>query len=222
MAEISASLVKELRERTGAGMMDCKKALQETGGDIEQAIEYLRKKGLSSAAKKAGRIAAEGIIIDYVEGNRGVIVEVNSETDFVARNEEFVNFARQVAELIVKNNVNSVDELLNCKVNNETVSELLNTKIAKIGEKIDIRRFAKFEGGLISTYIHLGGKIGVIVKLEGGDDTLAKDICLHIAASNPMYLDTSLVDSEFIKRKKKYSLPNKKRQVNRIILYQIL
>jgi len=102
MAEISASLVKELRERTGAGMMDCKKALQETGGDIEQAIEYLRKKGLSSAAKKAGRIAAEGIIIDYVEGNRGVIVEVNSETDFVARNEEFVNFARQVAELIVK------------------------------------------------------------------------------------------------------------------------
>jgi len=135
-----------------------------------------------------------------VEGNRGVIVEVNSETDFVARNEEFVNFARQVAELIVKNNVNSVDELLNCKVNNETVSELLNTKIAKIGEKIDIRRFAKFEGGLISTYIHLGGKIGVIVKLEGGDDTLAKDICLHIAASNPMYLDTSLVDAEFIKK----------------------
>jgi len=201
MAEITAALVKELRERTGAGMMDCKKALEETNGDIEQAIEYLRKKGLSSAAKKAGRIAAEGLIVDYVEGNTGVIVEVNSETDFVARNEEFVNFAKDVAKTVVKNNVNTVEELLASPfVTGETVQDALNTKIAKIGEKIDIRRFKKLDGGLITTYIHLGGKIGVIVKLEGGDAALAKDICLHIAASNPLYLDNSSVDPEFIKK----------------------
>ncbi|MCX8083500.1 MAG: translation elongation factor Ts [Calditerrivibrio sp.] len=201
MAEISAALVKELRERTGAGMMDCKKALAETNGDIDQAIEYLRKKGLSSAAKKASRIAAEGIIADHVEGDTGVIVEVNSETDFVARNEEFVSFAKDVAKCIVKNNVNTLEELMNSSFGSgETVSEALNTKIAKIGEKIDIRRFAKFQGGLLNTYIHLGGKIGVIVKMEGGDNNLAKDICLHIAASNPLYLDTSSVDPEFIKK----------------------
>ncbi|MEF3254873.1 MAG: translation elongation factor Ts [Deferribacterales bacterium] len=201
MAEITAALVKELRERTGAGMMDCKKALSETNGDIEQAIEYLRKKGLSSAAKKAGRIAAEGVIAEYVDGNVGVIVEVNSETDFVARNEEFLSFAKDVAKVIGKNSVATVEELMNVKFNDsETVAEALNTKIAKIGEKIDIRRFSKLEGGLISTYIHLGGKIGVIVKLEGGDQTLAKDICLHIAASNPMFLDSSKVDPEFIKK----------------------
>ncbi|MCA1980154.1 MAG: translation elongation factor Ts [Calditerrivibrio sp.] len=201
MAEISAALVKELRERTGAGMMDCKKALSEVGGDLEQAIEYLRKKGLSSAAKKAGRIAAEGIIAEYIDGNKGVIVEVNSETDFVARNEEFVNFAKEIAANIVKNNVNTVEELLNSKFNGgDSVNDVLNTKIAKIGEKIDIRRFSRMEGGLVATYIHLGGKIGVIVKLDGGDQALAKDICLHIAASNPMYLDSSSVDPEFIKK----------------------
>ncbi len=201
MAEISAALVKELRERTGAGMMDCKKALAETNGDIEQAIEYLRKKGLSSAAKKAGRIAAEGIIVDHIEGDTGVIVEVNSETDFVARNEEFVNFAKDVAKTVIKNNVNTIEELMASNfTTGETVQEALNAKIAKIGEKIDIRRFAKFQGGLVNTYIHLGGKIGVIVKLEGGDAALAKDICLHIAASNPLYLDNSSVDPEFIKK----------------------
>jgi elongation factor Ts len=200
MAEITAALVKELRERTGAGMMDCKKALAETDGDMEKAIEYLRKKGLSAAAKKAGRIAAEGIIVDYVEGDTGVIVEVNSETDFVARNEEFVNFAKEIAKAVVKNKVNTLEELLSSDLNGETVQEALNAKVAKIGEKIDIRRFAKFQGGLVSTYIHLGGKIGVIVKLDGGDSALAKDICLHIAASNPLYLDSSSVDPEFIKK----------------------
>lgn len=201
MAEVTAALVKELRERTGAGMMDCKKALTETNGDIEQAIEYLRKKGLSSAAKKAGRIAAEGIIVDHIEGDTGVIVEVNSETDFVARNEEFVNFAKDVAKTIIKNNVNTIEELMASSfTTGETVQEALNAKIAKIGEKIDIRRFAKFQGGLVNTYIHLGGKIGVIVKLEGGDAALAKDICLHIAASNPLYLDNSSVDPEFIRK----------------------
>jgi len=200
MAEITAALVKELRERTGAGMMDCKKALAETDGDMEKAIEYLRKKGLSAAAKKAGRIAAEGIIVDYVEGDTGVIVEVNSETDFVARNEEFVNFAKEIAKAVVKNKVNTLEELLSSDLNGETVQEALNSKVAKIGEKIDIRRFAKFQGGLVSTYIHLGGKIGVIVKLDGGDSVLAKDICLHIAASNPLYLDSTSVDPEFIKK----------------------
>jgi len=200
MAEITAALVKELRERTGAGMMDCKKALAETDGDMEKAIEYLRKKGLSAAAKKAGRIAAEGIIVDYVEGDTGVIVEVNSETDFVARNEEFVNFAKEIAKAVVKNKVNTLEELLSSDLNGETVQEALNAKVAKIGEKIDIRRFAKFQGGLVSTYIHLGGKIGVIVKLDGGDSVLAKDICLHIAASNPLYLDSTSVDPEFIKK----------------------
>jgi elongation factor Ts len=199
MADISASLVKELRERTGAGMMDCKKALTETNGNMDEAIDYLRKKGLSAAAKKSDRIAAEGLVAEFSNGSTGVIVEVNSETDFVAKNADFIAFTKEIAEVIVKANPANVEALLQVVADNgKTVAENLNEKIATIGEKLDIRRFERAEGGVIGTYIHGGGKIGVLVKLEGGDVELAKDICLHVAAANPKYLNSDSVDAEFI------------------------
>ncbi len=198
MAEISAALVKELREKTGAGMMDCKKALSETNGDMEAAIDFLRKKGLSAAAKKEGRIAAEGVVADCLKGNVGVIVEINSETDFVAKNADFLAFTKQIAEVITDKNPADVDALLQVQAEGKTVAEILNEKIATIGEKISIRRFKRCEGGSIGTYIHMGGKIGVVVELEGGDAELAKDICLHVAAANPKFLDSSSVDPAYI------------------------
>ncbi|WP_265820886.1 translation elongation factor Ts [Geovibrio ferrireducens] len=198
MAEISAALVKELREKTGAGMMDCKKALSETNGDMEAAIDFLRKKGLSAAAKKEGRIAAEGVVADCLKGNVGVIVEINSETDFVAKNADFLSFTKQIAEVITDKNPADVDALLQVQAEGKTVAEILNEKIATIGEKISIRRFKRCEGGSIGTYIHMGGKIGVVVELEGGDAELAKDICLHVAAANPKFLDSSSVDPAYI------------------------
>lgn len=198
MAEITAALVKELREKTGAGMMDCKKALQEVNGDMEAAVDFLRKKGLSSAAKKEGRIAAEGVVADILKGNVGVIVEINTETDFVAKNPDFLAFTNQMAELIADENPADVDALLQLNVEGKSVSEVLNEQIATIGEKISIRRFERREGNNIGTYIHMGGKIGVVVELEGGDAELAKDICLHVAALNPKFLDSSSVDKEYI------------------------
>ena len=199
MAEITAALVKELREKTGAGMMDCKKALTETAGNLEEAIDYLRKKGLSAAAKKSDRIAAEGVVAEYSNDGVGVIVEVNSETDFVAKNADFLAFTKEIAETIANSNPADVAALLQVVApNGKTVSENLNEKIATIGEKLDIRRFERAEGGVIGTYIHAGGKIGVVVKLEGGCVELAKDICLHVAASNPKYLDSSSVDPEYV------------------------
>ncbi|QAR31999.1 elongation factor Ts [Geovibrio thiophilus] len=198
MAEISAALVKELREKTGAGMMDCKKALSETNGDMEAAIDFLRKKGLSAAAKKEGRIAAEGVVADCLKGNVGVIVEINSETDFVAKNADFLAFTKQIAEIITDKNPADVEALLQVQAEGKTVAEVLNEKIATIGEKISIRRFKRCEGGNIGTYIHMGGKIGVVVELEGGNAELAKDICLHVAAANPKFLDSSSVDPAYI------------------------
>jgi elongation factor Ts len=201
MAQITAAMVKELREKTGAGMMDCKKALTENDGDIEKAIEFLRKKGLAAAAKKAGRVAAEGAVVDLVEGSTGLIAEINSETDFVAKNDEFKNFAAQIAKIILDNKPANVDELMKVKTDNgKTVEEFLTETIAKIGEKISIRRFKLIEGDNVSTYIHMGGKIGVIVNLEGGDERLAKDLCLHIAATNPLYMDSNSVDPEYLKK----------------------
>jgi len=201
MAQVTAAMVKELREKTGAGMMDCKKALTENDGDVEKAIEFLRKKGLAAAAKKAGRVAAEGAVVDLVKGNTGLIAEINSETDFVAKNDEFKEFASKIVQIILENKPADVDELMKVKTEDgKTVEEFLTETIAKIGEKISIRRFKLVEGSNVSTYIHMGGKIGVIVNLEGGDERLAKDICLHIAATNPLYMDSDSVDSEYLKK----------------------
>ncbi len=199
---VTAAVVKELREKTGAGMMDCKKVLTQTDGDIEKAIELLREKGMSKAAKKSDRIAAEGIVEAYVTADNkiGTIVEVNSETDFVAKNEEFRTFVTDIAEQIAKNNPATVEELLEQKSQKDaskTINEVLTEKIANIGEKITIRRFARFESnGLIEKYIHGDGKIGVLVELENGTTELAKDICMQIAAARPEYLDKASVPQE--------------------------
>jgi len=201
MAQITAAMVKELREKTGVGMMDCKKALAENDGDIEKAIEFLRKKGLSAAEKKASRVAAEGAVVDYKGDGFALIVEVNSETDFVAKNDEFKSFASNVAKVIADKKPADLDELMSVEVESgKTMKDYVNETTAKIGEKISVRRFAIIEGSNVATYIHMGGKIGVVVSLEGGDAELAKDICLHIAATNPKYKDSSSVDPEFIKK----------------------
>ena len=203
---ITASQVKELREKTGAGMMDCKKVLTETNGDEEKAIELLRERGIAKAAKKSDRIAAEGLVATYVSDDNkvGVVVEVNAETDFVAKNEEFRAFVADVAEQIAKENPANVEELLNqksIKDNSKTVGEVLTNKIATIGENMSIRRFERFEAnGLIESYIHGDGKIGVLVELEGGDSNLAKDICMQIAAARPEYLDRASVPAERVEK----------------------
>ena len=201
---ITAELVKELREKTGAGMMDCKKVLTETNGDMEKASELLRERGIAKAAKKSDRIAAEGLVYTYVTDDKkvGAVVEVNAETDFVAKNEEFRTFVANVAEQIAKQNPKDVEDLLNEKSiqeSDKTVSEVLTNKIATIGENMSIRRFARFEStGLIESYIHGDGKIGVLVNLSSGDSELAKDICMQIAAARPEYLDRESVPAEVV------------------------
>ena len=200
---ISASMVKDLREKTGAGMMDCKKALTETNGDMEKAIEYLREKGITKAAKKSSRIAAEGLVLAYVsEDNKiGAAVEVNSETDFVAKNDEFRTFVQALAKQVALNNPADVEALLNEEYIEEAgkkVSEVLTDKVAKIGENMNIRRFVRFETteGLVESYIHGNGKIAVLVKMENADTELAKDICMQVAAARPEFLDEASVPAE--------------------------
>ncbi len=203
---ITAELVKELREKTGAGMMDCKKVLTETDGDMEKAAELLRERGIAKAAKKSDRIAAEGLVYTYVTDDKkvGAVVEVNAETDFVAKNEEFRTFVANVAEQIAKQNPKDVEDLLNQKSIQEpdkTVGEVLTNKIATIGENMSIRRFARFETtGLVESYVHGDGKIGVLVNLEGGDSELAKDICMQIAAARPEYLNREAVPAEKVEK----------------------
>ena len=203
---ISASVVKELREKTGAGMMDCKKVLTETDGDMEKAIELLRERGIAKAAKKSDRIAAEGLVAAFVSEDAKVasVVEINSETDFVAKNEEFRTFVADVAEQVAKNNPKDVEDLLNMtsiKIEGKTVGEVLTDKIATIGENMSIRRFERFEStGLVEKYIHGDGKIGVLVELEGGDEVLAKDICMQIAAARPEYLDRASVPADRVEK----------------------
>jgi elongation factor Ts len=209
---ISAKLVKELRERTGAGMMDCKKALTETNGDMEKAVEILREKGLAAAAKKAGRVAAEGIVKTYVSEDKKVaaIVELNCETDFVAANEEFIAFAERVAEMASTTAAKTVEELINEKFNDEqTVQEALTALIAKLGENMTLRRFQKFavENGVICSYIHGGGRIGVIVELgsevvNGAVETAAKEVCMQVAAANPLFLSEDQVDKKALETEK--------------------
>ena len=200
--EITASLVKELRERTGAGMMDCKAALSDARGDIEIAIEVMRKSGAAKAAKKAGRIAAEGIISIKLNENDIVILEVNCETDFVTKDESFLSFVDSVIQVISNNNVSDVDELLKLNSGNQTIEEANQQLIAKIGEKITIRRFQKSSiQNQTGTYLH-GIRIGVIVEIEGGNEELAKDIAMHIAASRPLFINEEQVSQEILDKEK--------------------
>ena len=199
---VTASLVKELREKTGAGMMDCKKVLTETDGDMEKAIELLRERGIAKAAKKSGRVAAEGLVEAVIseDGKTGAIIEVNSETDFVAKNEEFKTFVENVANQVLKTNPKDVEELLAQPAmfeEGKTVQESLVGKIATIGENLTIRRFARFESeGLVEKYIHGDGKIAVLVNMKKGDSTVAKDICMQIAAARPEYVRREEVPEE--------------------------
>lgn len=186
--EITAQMVKELREQTGAGMMDCKKALVETEGDMEKAVETLRQKGISSAEKKMGRIAAEGLVATSIIGNSGAMVEVNCETDFVAKNEEFKTLTSDIAKLAAESKVSTVEELLAVSFEGKTLEEVIKEKIATIGEKITVRRFEKYDGNL-STYVH-NGKIGVMLVADKQDEAAAKDVCLHIASSAPEFLSS--------------------------------
>ena len=199
---VTASLVKELREKTGAGMMDCKKVLTETDGDMEKAIELLRERGIAKAAKKSGRVAAEGLVEAVIseDGKTGAIIEVNSETDFVAKNEEFKTFVENVANQVLKTNPKDVEELLAQPAmfeEGKTVQEALVGKIATIGENLTIRRFARFESeGLVEKYIHGDGKIAVLVNMKKGDSIVAKDICMQIAAARPEYVRREEVPEE--------------------------
>ena len=204
---VTASQVKDLRERTGAGMMDCKKVLTETDGDVEKAIELLRERGLSKAAKKSGRIAAEGLAASYISEDKkvGVVVEVNAETDFVAKNEEFRSFVADVAKQIAVKAPATVEELLaeeSMVEAGKTISEVLTSKIATIGENMSIRRFERFETetGMIKDYIHGDGKIAVLVEMENATEELAKDVCMQIAAARPEYLDRESVPAERVEK----------------------
>ena len=203
----TAKDVKELREITGCGMMDCKKALTETDGDKDKAIEFLREKGLATAAKKSGRIAAEGIVKSYINGNVGVLVEVNSETDFVAKNDEFQQFVADVAKTIADQNPADVEELKNLKCGDTTVGELLTAKIAKIGENMNIRRFARIETtGVVADYSHAAGKIGVLVEAdaEANDKTAEclNNVAMQVAALNPKYLSSDDIPEDYKQHEK--------------------
>ncbi len=198
----TAKDVKELREITGCGMMDCKKALTETDGDQEKAIEYLREKGLATAAKKAGRIASEGIVKAYVDGNIGVLVEVNSETDFVAKNDEFQEFVTDIAKTVATENPADVEALKETKCGDVTIGEMLTAKIAKIGENMNIRRFARIDTtGVVVEYIHAAGKIGVLVEAEAEDNAATreclKNVAMQVAALNPKYLSSDDIPQDY-------------------------
>jgi elongation factor Ts len=216
MAAVTAAMVKELRERTNAGMMDCKKALLAADGDMDKAIDWLREKGLAQAAKKASRVAAEGVVAQYVTpcGCTGVIVEVNCETDFVAKTDNFAAFANNVAKHIAKANPADVDELMNQKfVDDETktISDLVSEATVAIGEKISVRRFARFQTeGVVATYIHMGGKVGVLVEVATSEEgknnedvkQFAHDLCLQIAAAKPEAVRREEVDSEKLEKER--------------------
>ena len=207
MAQITASLVKELRERTGAGMMDCKKALTQTDGNIEAAIDYLRENGIAKAAKKADRIAAEGLSYIEVKGNKAVILEINSETDFVAKNEKFVALVKNVANAILAAEPKSLEEALQVQAEGGTVEAVINEGIATIGEKLSLRRFevlTKTDADSFGAYSHMGGRIGVLTLVEGStDEQAAKDVAMHIAALAPRYLDESEVPADVLEHEKK-------------------
>ena len=201
---ISASMVKELREATGAGMLDCKKALEASNGNMEDAITWLREKGISKAAKKASRIAAEGLAVSKIEGNKAVIVEVNSETDFVAKNEEFKNLVNIIADTLLSNDVESVEDALKLEHDGNTLEELIIEKTSTIGEKLSFRRFEKIvkeDDEVFGTYSHMGGKIVALCVLSK-DEELAKDIAMQIAAMRPLYLNRDMVPASVLDKER--------------------
>ena len=208
--EIKASMVKELRDKTGAGMMDAKKALVETDGDMDKAVELLRQKGMASADKKMGRIAAEGTIASVIDGKVGAMIEVNCETDFVAKNEEFKEFAQDMAKAVIAMNPASVEEFLGmtCPKCNKKIEDIVKEKIAKIGEKITIRRFVKYDANCcVNTYIH-NGKIGVLLeaKCTNCDESLTKDICLHIASNAPEFISRDQIPASVIEEERRIEM----------------
>lgn len=202
---ITASMVKELRDSTGAGMMDAKKALTETSGDMEAAVDWLRTKGLAKAAKKSGRTAAEGLIGTYVSNSIGVMIEVNSETDFVSKNSEFQEMVSNFSEAAL--NCTDLEELKECDIDGSSVTETLTNKIATIGENMTLRRMSKIEGHSVASYVHNSvadglGKIGVLVSLNGADNGIGKQIAMHVAAANPASLNVDDLDPNIIEREK--------------------
>ena len=202
---ITANMVKELREATGAGMLDCKKALTETNGNMEEAITWLREKGISKAAKKQTRIAAEGLAKAKVEGNKAVIVEVNSETDFVAKNPEFTGLVDLIATAILSSNVKTVEDVMKLEVEGNTIENIIIDKTATIGEKLSFRRFElveKEDNQVFGTYSHMGGKIVTLAVLEGTDEEVAKDVAMQIAAMRPLYLDKDSVPTERVEKER--------------------
>ncbi len=201
----SASDIKALREKTGAGMLDCKKALEEAKGDMDKAVDWLREKGISKAAKKESRIAAEGLSEIIVNGNKAVILEVNSETDFVAKNDEFKKFIDTIGNAIVNSDAKTMDEALNLSTSNGTINEYLVNLVAKIGEKISFRRFElveKNEDEVFGTYSHMGGRISVLTVLKGANSDVARDVSMHAAAMRPAYITSSDVPEDVIEHEK--------------------
>jgi elongation factor Ts len=199
--EVTASMVKDLREQTGAGMMDCKKALAETNGNMEEAVNWLREKGIAKSAKKESRIAAEGLANIYVDGNKAVIVEVNSETDFVSKNEEFTNMIDVIGASLLKSDAKTIDEAKEVATTEGTIGELIINKTAKIGEKLSLRRFAivnKNDNENFGSYIHMGGKIATLVVLKGANSDVAKDVAMQAAAMKPLYVFPSEVPSDVL------------------------
>ena len=205
--EITASLVKELRERTGAGMMECKKALVENGGDIDASAEWLRKSGLAKADKKADRVAAEGIIVAAQDGGKAVLVEVNSETDFVAKDSNFLDFTKAVAATALSSGAADIDTLKAAKLpSGETIEEARAAVIAKVGEKVDVRRIVRLEStNNVAAYVH-GGRICVLVELAGGNEELARGLAIHVAAMNPPHNKAADVPAEFVAKEKEIEL----------------
>ena len=204
---ITAAQVKELRDKTGAGMMDCKKALSETDGDLAKAIDWLREKGISKAAKKADRVAAEGLTRAVVNGNRAVVFEVNSETDFVAKNEQFLELLSVLSDVLVNSSVKNLEEALALEVNGKTVEALVVDATATIGEKITLRRvevLEKTDAEVFGSYVHMGGKISVIAKLSATDDTdVAKDMAMQVASMNPSFISRNHMPADFIEHERK-------------------
>ena len=199
--EVTASMVKNLRELTGAGMMDCKKALAETNGNMDEAVNYLREKGIAKSAKKESRIAAEGLANIYVDGNKAVILEVNSETDFVSKNEEFISMIDTIGATLLKSDVTTVEEAKNLATPDETIGELIVNKTAKIGEKLSLRRFAivtKNDDEFFGSYIHMGGKIAALTVIKGASEEVAKDVAMQAAAMKPLYCFSSEVPADVL------------------------
>ena len=201
---ISASMVKELRETTGAGMLDCKKALEESNGNLDEAITWLREKGISKAAKKSSRIAAEGLALAKVKGNKAIILELNSETDFVAKNDEFKGLINLIADTVLDSNATTVEEALKLSTDGHTIDELIVEKISTIGEKLSFRRFEiieKNDNEVFGTYSHMGGKIVALTLLTSNEE-VAKDVAMQVAAMHPLYLNRDLVPSDVVERER--------------------